>query len=243
MRALTAAELLSVWEWGQAQPAVQRAVMLLAAACPETPPEALAALSIGQRDAHLLTLRAWTFGSQLVSVANCPRCDERLELSFDVADIQVPAAEQVAILGLHEAGYAVEFRLPNSLDLGAVTACPDIATARALLFDRCLVTLRREAEPVSAAEVPAAVVDTVVARMAEADPQADVQLALTCPACAHQWQAPFDIVAFFWSEIGAWVPRLLREVHTLASAYGWSEAAILALSPWRRQFYLDMVGR
>ena len=32
--------------------------------------------------------------------------------------------------------------------------------------------------------------------MSELDPQGDVQLALTCPQCSHQWQAPLDIVVF-----------------------------------------------
>jgi hypothetical protein len=78
--------------------------------------------------------------------------------------------------------------------------------------------------------------------MVQADPQADVQLALTCPACGHQWEATFDIASFFWSEIDSWAHRILREVHTLASAYGWREADILAMSPQRRQLYLEMVS-
>jgi hypothetical protein len=79
--------------------------------------------------------------------------------------------------------------------------------------------------------------------MGEADPQAEVQLALACPACRHQWQVSFDIVSYFWSEINARSQRLLWEVHALASAYGWREADILAISPQRRQFYLEMVGQ
>ena len=78
--------------------------------------------------------------------------------------------------------------------------------------------------------------------MADADPQADVRLALDCPACGHKFLAAFDVVAYFWSEINAWAYRLLGEVHTLASAYGWREDDILALSPWRRHVYLEMVG-
>jgi hypothetical protein len=33
----------------------------------------------------------------------------------------------------------------------------------------------------------------------------------------------------------------LRDVHELASAYGWRESEILALSPQRRQAYLELV--
>ncbi len=35
--------------------------------------------------------------------------------------------------------------------------------------------------------------------------------------------------------------RLLREVHTLARAYGWSEGAILELGSARRERYLELV--
>ena len=83
----------------------------------------------------------------------------------------------------------------------------------------------------------------IIDQMALADPQADVQLNLSCPACNHHWQSVFDIVSFFWSEIHAWAQRTLREIHALASAYGWREADILALSPRRRQLYLEMIGK
>jgi hypothetical protein len=32
-------------------------------------------------------------------------------------------------------------------------------------------------------------------------------------------------------------------VHSLASAYGWSEAEIVRMSPMRRQRYLELVSR
>jgi hypothetical protein len=34
---------------------------------------------------------------------------------------------------------------------------------------------------------------------------------------------------------------VLREVHILASAYGWREDDILAMSPARRRIYLEML--
>lgn len=91
-------------------------------------------------------------------------------------------------------------------------------------------------------QLPESVITALSQRMAGADPQADVHLALDCPDCGHQWRAAFDIVSFFWSEIGVWAKRVLREVHILASAYGWREDDILAMSPWRRQVYLEMLG-
>ena len=77
--------------------------------------------------------------------------------------------------------------------------------------------------------------------MAECDPQAEVLIDMECPDCGHRWQMLFDIAAFLWTEIAVAAKRLLREVHTLARAYGWREADILSLSAARRQFYIEMV--
>jgi hypothetical protein len=49
-----------------------------------------------------------------------------------------------------------------------------------------------------------------------------------------------DIERFLWAKINAVARRLLHEVHILAQVYHWSEAEILALTPTRRQFYLEM---
>src|SRR5438552_13964610 len=118
MRPLSAAELLDVWERGQAQSLICRAVLLVSAACPDLPEGEAAEWSIGRRDAHLLTLREWTFGSRLVNLATCPACGEQLELAFDVGDIRIDSdGESHESFSLCESGYDVRFRLPNSLDL------------------------------------------------------------------------------------------------------------------------------
>ncbi len=230
MRALSSAELLDVWERGAALPPVQRAVALLAAGCPE-PPEALADWSVGRRDAGLLELRERTFGPRLAAVADCPGCGERLELAFDAEEIRAaPGAAEEEIAVAHGDG-EVRVRLPTSRDLAAVADAED---GRRALLRRCLLA--------EAGELPDDLIETIEERMAEADPQARVLLDLSCPACSRRWQAPFDIDAYFWSELDAWARRTLREVHALASAYGWSEAEILGMSAPRRHLYLGMVG-
>ena len=94
MRTLSASELLDAWERGVAQHPLERALTLLAAARPEMTPEALAALSVGCRDADLFSLRELTFGPHLVSVTDCPQCAERLELELDVSELRAPAAPE-----------------------------------------------------------------------------------------------------------------------------------------------------
>jgi hypothetical protein len=242
MRALSASRLLSVWERAHGRSQVERALALLAAACPEQTPEELARLAVGRRDRLLLTLRERTFGPRMMSRALCEECGEPVELTFEVSDIVAEGGEADESLALQLDGYDVHFRLPNSEDVSAVSANGDAAGASRLLLARCLLRVSKGGEEAAPDELPEQVREEVGRRMAEADPQSDVQMALTCPACGHGWLAPFDIVSYFWDEINAWAQRTLREVHTLASAYGWREEDILAMTPWRRHAYLEMIG-
>jgi len=229
MRALSATELLRVWERGLNQLPLQRALTLLAAAAsPESSSDSLANLSIGQRDAQLLTLREITFGQKFVGLADCPACNEKIELSFDAANIRAQnETETSGELVLRTEGRDVRFRLPTSADLLLVQS-------REQLLKRCVLSEGNHLEE--------NVAHAIVEEMLSADPMADIQLALSCSSCGHQWQASFDIVAFFWREINVAARSLMRDIHALASAYGWTECEILALSPTRRRAYLEMVN-
>lgn len=252
MRALTAAELLAVWENGAALSSPRRALLLLGTAHPEHAPAELARLPIGQRDDLLMQLRAAAFGEKLEATATCPHCGEKLEMAFNTEELRAspnnvggvpPPREDVATpLTLDHADHALTFRLPDSSDLIEISVHHDPATAESALLHRCVLSARRGERALSSAELPAPVIAALAAKLAEADPQADLRLALNCPACEHRWEESFDIVAFFWREIDAWAGRILREVHTLAAAYGWREAEIVALSPARRRLYLEMVA-
>lgn len=242
MRTLTDAELLNVWERGLGQPAVYQALNLLAASASETPPQDWAAVSIGRRDAAILALRERTFGSRIASLATCPACSELAEVTFEVAQVlaEVPS-ESLATLSLVDFGYRVEFRLPNSLDVAAIENEASVEAARNTLFARCMLSAERDGESVSVSQLPLELVGKVADRMSIADPQADIRLDCICPACDHAWQAAFDIVTFFGTEIHTWAARMLREIHLFASAYGWREADVLALSPTRRRLYLELI--
>jgi hypothetical protein len=244
---LPASLLLEAWERGRDASPGEQGLLLLSVAHPEQPAAALAGWTVGRRDAALLLLRERVFGPRLAALADCPQCNEPLEMELDVSAILVSAPEATNDrFALEWGGYRVAYRLPTAGDLAALdsqTSARDGGQARARwLIERCIV----QVEGGQGAGLPAAVLDVLEAAMAEAvvsaDPQAEVELALTCPACGTQWQAPFDIVSFLWQELDAWADRLLGEVHVLASHYGWSEREILALSPWRRQRYLDRIG-
>jgi hypothetical protein len=243
MRALSAAELLDVWERGFSQPPAERALTLLRAACPDASAESIAKLPIGDRDLRLLSLREWTFGSQLLCLANCNGCGEQLEMSFLAGDLFSPRAEVLAeSFSLAVAEYNVIFRLPDSQDLIELSGLTEVAAGRELLLQRCIAKADCAGKAIATAELPVFVVDAVAERMGELDKSGDVQLSLNCPQCSHISQTIFDIESFFWKEISAWANRIVREVHALASAYGWRESDILNMSAWRRQIYLNLIG-
>ena len=243
MRALSTAELLTVWELGVNQSSAQRALTLLATSSDEASLDRLAQLSIGQCDARLLSLREQTFGSQLAAVASCPACQQALEFEINLSDLCAgPGSESIEPIEMQSMGYELRFRLPNNVDISNLDPGADIETNRQHLLRRCLLNARHDGETVTADELPPPVISAIASRMAVADPQADVQLSLVCPQCSHQWSESFDVASFVWTEVSARASRLLNDVHLLASAYGWREADILAMSSARRQAYLELAG-
>ena len=245
MRPLSPHEILKVWEVGLSQSPRDRALTFLAAVIPDKAEDQLANLTIAGRDALLLDLRERMFGQTLTGFAECPRCTERLEFVMTTAEIRgIPRpgpVEKEHLLEVPGEDLKLRFRMPNSLDLAALTACENMQHARSVLLKRCVVEINHSGRPVEVEDLSLDVVDRVAASMAECEPQSEVLLDLHCPACSHRWQMMFDIVAYFWQEISAEARRLMREVHALSSAYGWREEEILSLSHARRQFYLDMV--
>src|SRR6266566_2195101 len=247
MYSLSVQEILRIWETGLRQHPVERALTILGVAFPEISRDDLLALSIGQRDARLLEVYQSTFGAQLAAFVVCQHCQEQLEFALDIADIG-PGDEGTALpaqptdsttVSIH--AFELRFRLPNSLDLAVIAHCQDVVTARHVLIERCILEARQGGETVALDGLPETVITSLAERMAKHDPLAVIEIDLHCPQCGHRWLVLFDIVSYFWTKIYTHAKRLLREVHTLARAYGWREPDILALSAARKEFYLEMV--
>ena len=224
MRSLTAEELLLASERLRGEPLPVRAAALLTLGARTTMEEAMA-LPLGERDGRLLALRTATFGRTLTAVSACPQCGERCEMEIDAEAFEGETRAEVEAFG-------VRLRVPNGYDALAAITSDD---PRHALLTRCVVAGDSSALDGEAV----AVIETELER---ADPRADIRLALVCPRCGAAWENALDITAFFWGEIRAASAQLAYEVHTLAAAYGWREQEILAMTPWRRQLYVDLVG-
>jgi hypothetical protein len=82
----------------------------------------------------------------------------------------------------------------------------------------------------------------VAARLAELDPQADLEIDMRCSVCGEELRLPFDPAGFLLRELAVEAEALYREVHALALYYHWSERDILELPVSRRRFYLELLA-
>lgn len=225
------ATLLALWQAGLG-PAPGRAARLLRAlgeAAPET-------LTLGAATRRLIAHRAAVVGGPFEAVATCPACSVVNAIAvdplawLDVADAPLPAVIEID-------GWRLVPRLLTVEDFEAAARVPD---AVAFLRGRALV----QAHGPDGAEtgVPAAALAAVEAALETAEPLADTEVAFACAACGHGWTLAFEPAAFLADELAVRAKRLLAEVATLARAFGWSEAEVLALPPERRRVYLDLAA-
>lgn len=231
MKLLTQVELLRVWEQGLGLTPPQRVVSLLGA----TGETEAGRLPVGARDALLIRLRENLFGSQLDSTVACPVCAEEQEFQLSTSNLLVANNVAATELSASFEGAEYAFRLPDSNDLMSIQDAATLDEARRALVLRCL------GDDARVAMLTEGAIEAISVAMAKADPQADAEISLQCFRCAHRWAVAFDIASFLLSEIQEWALRTMNQVHQLASAYGWSEAEALEVSPWRRAHYLELI--
>lgn len=243
---MTNGQLLQLWETGLGQTPIEKSLHLLRVWGGAADLDSMANLSIGERDARLLQVRTVLFGSKLVNKANCPACSETVEWENATGDLslQKPVLDApIREFMLEQDGFLVRFRLPNSYDLHRATTGPDYQIHPDKLLIDCVLSLQKEDQELPVDALPAELRAVMNQRMETEDPQADIQMAINCPACGHRWSIRFDIVSYLWAEIDNWANHILQEVYALARAFGWSEGDILRMSSQRRQLYLDMIRR
>jgi hypothetical protein len=195
---------------------------------------------LGRRNRALAELRCAFFGAAIRGWTACRQCKEKIAFELNarsLAESETP--DRDAVISVDGRTY----RLPTSRDLAHIASEQDPQKAAMLLLQRC-----RSRSPLDAEDIAAETADwsendleVIGQRMAAADPLAEIILQFECPHCGNSFQDNLDLSAFLWAEIEGQAKRLLVEVHALASAYGWSEAEILALKRTRRDFYLEMV--
>jgi len=191
----------------------------------------------------LFELRESIFGSHMRGITRCAACGHELGIAVRAQDFR-PAGDgrQPERFTISDAGYELTFRLLNTLDLAELDSRDVIEIARTKLLRKVILSASLHEEAIAIMQVPDRLLTMLEEKMAELEPEADVELATVCDYCSSKTSALLDIATFLWTEVDRWAIRTLREIHTLAEAYGWRESDILAISPWRRRCYLEMVG-
>jgi len=231
LRSPSDAELLSLWETGRAMDALHRAVAVVCATHPERSTDEVLDWPLGRRDRALLGVHAARVGPSLDVVLTCPACEAQLEASLPVEVLLAEPPPRDPFTVRH-AGRELRARCATTRDLAAVAHLTSADHARRALAERLLLD-------------PVPLDDALLAALAEgareADPLAEIRLEPVCAGCGAPFEAQIEVVDHVWAGITREVQALLRDVHELARAYHWSEAAILGLSPARRDAYLQMV--
>ncbi len=223
-------ELLDLWHRCAGAPVIMRPAILLEELCAE---QDAARLPVGRRDRKLIRLRTKMFGADVDCNCDCEKCGSRIEIRFDLTalpdDTEVP--DHIAV-EYGESNFS--FRLPGTGDVAEIMGISPTRRAEALVQQCALETLP---EP-----LPRDLVSKASSTFEAVDPDAEITLQMTCPECGVGSAALFDIGVHFWQDICRSVRRILREVHYFASAYGWTEAQVLAVPRYRRQEYLRLGG-
>lgn len=237
---LSARQLLAVWDQSLAEPLPGRAVIVLAGLLDEDPAEC-AELDVGSRDVLLGRFLHELIGPTVFAAARCAECSELLDVPVDLVSFGAlpvhPAGQEFSV---QVDGATVQYRLPTTADISAVAGLPG-GQARTALLARCLAEPGRPLAAEPAADLVAAdLVAAVEQAMEDAAPAGAVDLLVHCPECGHDNTAVLDIPVLLWAELEARAVAVLRDVHALAVAYGWTEDAVLSLTPSRRAAYLAL---
>lgn len=230
----SAAALLDAADRGRGAGWLDRGLVLAALAGDE--PARLADEPIGRLQEAVLLIHASIAGDDLEATTVCPQCAAVVEFALPVAAL-LPRDGGPSSGCLDLGAFELTWHAPTTGDLRLAAEAADPSTA---LRVAC-ITATVDGREVTASDLPADALVAAERAMADADPLAEVLVAVACPECGAEFDADVDPIGFVWAEVEARAVRLLHEVDELARAYGWTEDVILALPPARRTAYLAIV--
>jgi hypothetical protein len=186
---------------------------------------------LGARNQRLLRLHARLCGGALQAWAPCPAGRERNEFDVPAADLlALPSPDSGAVVEV--AGSS--FRLPCIADLEGLDLAPGAEPVAWQIARTCRLSDERPLD--------AALVEAVGQAFDAADPAADVAVHLDCAHCGEAFPVSVDLAVLVGEACARAAEGLLREVDTMACAYGWSEGQILGLPPERRRRYVELIA-
>jgi hypothetical protein len=198
-------------------------------------------LTAGDRVALLLQLRRLTFGDKMGCVVTCPYCAEEMSVELSARKLLQPQTHHHPSPGdaVNVEGHAFRVRPVTGADLEALSPSGDQSRLAEELVRSCILS----SEPPPPPRLSEGMMAALSAKLEELDPQADIVLDLSCPACRQPFKTPFLIEDFILRELRSRMSQLENEVHWIAFNYHWNEDEILSLPMRRRKRYVDLINR
>jgi len=194
-------------------------------------------LSVADRQFLMRRLAGLLGRDEVWLSASCGACDERFDIF--VRQSELPNQEGGAaypFVDLENDGGRCRLRVPNGRDQTALASIADPQEAQWTLVERCFIEGEgRWSSPQRHEDWLSAVEEALDAEA----PQVALTARTECPECGAENDVALDPYLVLRSVSSS----ILADVHSLASAYHWSEEEILSLPTERRRLYLELVDR
>ena len=201
-----------------------------------------ATFTVTDFETALLGLRRFLFGDKVTCLFrdNSHACGERMELAFSITSFLEDARPRThrGVERVPEtpgwfrltasAATALRFRLPLVEDQLAVLDQPHAMT---LLARRCIDFTRLSVRTITR-------VEQVMEAMA---PPVSRPLTGKCPGCGEPVIVSLHVARLIMDELQSSATGVHEQIHTIAAAYHWGEADILALPQRRRRAYAEII--
>jgi hypothetical protein len=188
------------------------------------------------RDRLLAAVYRQAFGKKVESTGRCTSCGSPYDLTFLlddlIAEVERSAATSAAEPmgdGTFRTASGLRFRLPTARDEMEVSSLP-LEKAALALASRCVVESSNEEWQRELEEA-----------IEEAAPVLDLDIETRCPECAAKQVVRFDVQFYLLRALEQERGRMLREIHRIASVYGWSLQEILALGRSDRRALTELI--
>jgi hypothetical protein len=200
----------------------------------------VADLCVADRQYLMLRLAAMLDGEQMWLKVACGHCDSLFDVDIRRCDLPVKQAGQgFPLVTLRMKEWAIDVRVPTGADQERIGDQPEEEAMQQLL-QSCVRSVNGESpDKEFINNLSESDIEAIDEALDEASPAVCNQLLVTCPECGREQYAELD----HYDLAGMNEHYFYDEVHTLASHYHWSEAAILDLPQARRRLYLGMINR
>lgn len=193
-------------------------------------------LAAADRDRMLAIVYERAFGDRIESTLTCTRCTQPVDLHFSLRQLTASLNDPCGVEGLRPLGSArfeavggARFRVPTGRDeLDAADF--EQNEAESLLLNRCA---EGGAWPGGAGAFQE--------MLDEVAPLIDLELTASCAECGYPHTIQFDIQSYLLGALLGERSRLIREIHRVATAYGWCLDDILSLTRSERRQLVELI--